>query len=169
MSEQNTDSNTTVTEETNSQAGEQANEFEAITSQEDFDRRIAARIARERKRFEDYDEIRAKAARLDELEEQNKTEAQRAAERLAAAEKRAAELELKATRAEVAAAKGVPADLLTGSTAEELEASADALIKFKEAAASRAHVAPHEGRGTSVSGEGAAGEFSRFFQTAVNN
>lgn len=170
MSEQNTDSTTTVAEETNSQDGEQqASEFEAITSQEDFDKRIAARIARERKRFEDYEDVKAKAARLDELEEQNKTEAQKAAERLEAAERRAADLELKAARAEVAAAKGVPADLLTGSTVEELSASADALIKFKEAAASRQHVAPNEGRGESVSGEGTAGQFARFLGEQLNN
>lgn len=71
------------------------------------------------------------AQRLAEIEAANKTEAERAAERLEAAEKRAAELELKATRAEVAAAKGIPAALLSGSTQEELEASADALIAFR--------------------------------------
>lgn len=115
------------TEETN----EQGTEFEPIASQEALDKIIQARIARERKRFEDYDELKAKASKLAEFEEAQKTEAQRAQERLEAAEKRAAELEAKATRAEVAAAKGVPAALLSGSTQEELEASADALIAFK--------------------------------------
>ena len=71
------------------------------------------------------------AKRLAEIEEASKTEAERTAERLAAAEKRAAELEAKALKAEVAAAKGVPAALLTGSTQEELEAAADALIEFR--------------------------------------
>lgn len=168
VSEQNTDSTTTVTEETDSQ-GQVESDFKAITSQEEFDKAIQARIARERKRFEDYEDVKAKAARLDELEAQNKTEAEKAAERLQAAEKRAAELEQKANRAEVAAAKGVPAELLTGSTVEELEASADALIKFKEAAASRGHVAPNEGRGESVSGEGTAGQFARFLGGQLNN
>lgn len=71
------------------------------------------------------------AKRLAEFEESQKTEAQKSQERLEAAEKRAAELESKATRAEVAAAKGVPVALLSGSTQEELEAAADALIAFK--------------------------------------
>lgn len=71
------------------------------------------------------------AKRLADLEESQKTEAQKTEERLKAAEKRAAELELKASRAEIAATKGVPASLLSGSTVEELEASADALIAFK--------------------------------------
>lgn len=109
------------------------------------------------------------AQRLAEIEESQKTEAQKATERLAAAEQRAAELELKANRAEVAAAKGVPADLLTGSTVEELTASADALIKFKEAAASRGHTAPFEGRGEAVSGEGTAGQFARFLGGQLTN
>jgi len=122
---------TTGTEETNGQSTE-AKEFQAITSQEDFDKAIQARIARERAKIPtDYDELKAKAAKLAEFEESQKTEAQKAQERLDAAEKRAAELEIKATRAEVAAAKGVPVELLTGSTQEELEAAAEALIAFK--------------------------------------
>lgn len=105
--------------------------FKAPASQEELDRIIQGRLDRERKRFADYDELRAKAAKLAEIEEANKTEAEKTAERLAAAEKRAAELEAKALRAEVAAAKGVPFALLTGSTQEELEAAADALIAFR--------------------------------------
>lgn len=117
-------------------AGEHTDEtteetFKAPASQEELDRIIQARLDRERKRFSDYDDIKAKAAKYAELEEANKTEAQKTADRLAAAEKRAAELEAKALRSEVAAAKGVPSALLTGSTQEELEAAADALIAFR--------------------------------------
>jgi hypothetical protein len=72
-----------------------------------------------------------KAKRFDEFEESQKTELQKAADRAAAAEAKAAEIEARAIRAEVAAAKGVPATLLSGSTQEELEASADALIAFR--------------------------------------
>ena len=130
MSEQT--AHTTGTEETNSQEQEAAKEFQAITSQEDFDKAIQARIARERAKIPaDYDDLKAKAAKLAEIEAANQTEAEKAAARADAAEKRAIELELRATRAEVAAAKGVPADLLAGSTQEELEASADALIQFR--------------------------------------
>lgn len=128
MSEQ---TSTAVAGENNEQSQEQAKEFEAITSQDDFDARIQARIARERNRFADYDDLKASAARLAEIDAANQTESEKVAERLAVAEKRAVELEAKATRAEVAAAKGVPAELLSGSTQEQLEASADALIAFK--------------------------------------
>lgn len=110
-------------------------------SQADLDRIIADRVSRERAKYADYDDVKAKAAEHDKLVDAQKTEAEKAAERLAAAEKRAAELEAKATRAEVAAAKGVPAELLAGSTQEELEASADSLIKFKSDTTNRMVVA----------------------------
>lgn len=71
------------------------------------------------------------AAKLAEIEEANKTAEQKTAERLAAAEAKAAELELKAARAEVAAEKGVPMGLISGSNRAEMEAAADALIAFK--------------------------------------
>ena len=106
--------------------------FKAPASQEELDRIIQARVARERKNIPtDYEELKAKAQKFAEWEEANKTEVQKSADRLAAAEKRATELEAKAIRAEVAAAKGVPSALLTGSTQEELEAAADALIAFR--------------------------------------
>ena len=72
-----------------------------------------------------------KAKAFDTLEEANKTELQKAADRAAAAETQLAQITARALRAEVAAAKGIPANLLSGSTQEELEASADALIAFK--------------------------------------
>ena len=146
---------TTGTEETN----EQGSTVEPIASQEALDKIVQTRIARERAKFADYDEIKAKADKLAELEESQKTEAQKAQERLEAAEKRAAELESKATRAEVAAAKGVPVELLSGSTQAELEASADALIAFKGKPSGP--VVPREGTPRNSSSEDPMREFAR--------
>lgn len=74
----------------------------------------------------------AEKARLyDEAQEQGKSELQKAQEAAAKAEARAAALESKVLRAQVAAAKGVDADLLSGSTLEELEASADRLLAWR--------------------------------------
>lgn len=149
---------TTGTEETNSQHHENA--FTPITSQEEFDKAIQARIARERAKYQDYDQLKADAAELAKIRESQKTEAEKAAEALAAAEKRAAELELKAARAEVAAAKGVPADLLTGSTQAELEASADALIQFRGEQQPKGLHIPNEGRQPAVNGGSTAELFA---------
>lgn len=102
-------------------------DFEPITSQEEFEKRLSGRLAREVKKYADYGELKEKASKLDELEtaaaEANKTWEQKYHDLLA--EKEAAELA--AVRAEVAADKGVPANRLKGSTREELEADADEL------------------------------------------
>lgn len=73
----------------------------------------------------------AKAKKLDEIELANKTELERVQAALEAAEKRAAETESTALRAQVALAKGLTptqAKRLVGSTLEELEADADELL-----------------------------------------
>jgi hypothetical protein len=72
-----------------------------------------------------------KAKRFDEFEESQKSEIEKLADRAAKAEAKAAEIEFRALRAEVAAEKGIPAGLLSGATLEELTASADALLAFR--------------------------------------
>lgn len=116
-------------------SGEEAREptsFDPITSQEEFDKRLASRLNRERAKFSDYDELKAKSTKLDELEAANKTELQKLTERAEAAEKRAATAEFDSLRASVAAAKGVPASNLSGNTREEMEAAADELIAWRD-------------------------------------
>jgi hypothetical protein len=73
-------------------------------TQEDVDRVVATRLAREKAKFSDYADLKAKADQLDALEEQQKTElerAQTAAEeaiaKAAAAEERANSVLVKAT------------------------------------------------------------------------
>lgn len=106
--------------------------FDPITSQEEFDKRLAARLGRERAKFSDYEAVKAKAAKFDDLEAANKSELQKLSERAEAAEKRATAAERAAERQSVAAAKGVPATSLMGDTREELEASADELIAWRD-------------------------------------
>lgn len=71
------------------------------------------------------------ASRLAEIEEASKSEAQKLAERAEKLAERAERAERDLARFEVAAERSVPANLLTGSTVEELNASADALLAFK--------------------------------------
>lgn len=105
--------------------------FTAPQSQEDLNKIIEARLARERAKYADYDSLKTAAEKLAEIEAANQTEAEKAQARLEAAERRATELEARALRAEVANEKGVPAKLLAGATREELEAAADELIAFR--------------------------------------
>ena len=132
MSEQ---TSTAVAGEQNEQTQEAAPEFEAITSQEDFDARIQARIARERAKIPaDYEELKAKATQYDTVfAELEQTKTELSTERAVS------------TRALVAAAKGVPEALLTGSSKEELESAADALIAFRGEQTSTQLVVPTEG------------------------
>lgn len=71
------------------------------------------------------------AKRLAEIEEANKTEQQKAIDRAEKAEREAAELRQQVLRRDVAAAKGIPAELadrLRGDDREALEADADTLL-----------------------------------------
>lgn len=53
-------------------------EFTPIQSQEDFDRRIQDRIARERAKYSDYDALKAAAGEFEQFKEASKTEQQKA-------------------------------------------------------------------------------------------
>lgn len=62
---------------------------------------------------------------LQAIKDRDKSDGEKLAEKLAAAEKRAADAEAQALRLEVAAEKGVKPRWLTGTTREELEAAAE--------------------------------------------
>ena len=76
-------------------------------------------------------DLKVKAGRLDEIEEAQKSELQKALDRADAAEKRAADAEIAHLRSSTAARYGVPEDLLTGSTADDLDAAAQKLLSFR--------------------------------------
>lgn len=115
-------------------------------TQADLDRIIGERLSRERAKFSDYDDLKSKAEQFQALEDEQKTEFQRLQEAYEAERSRASELEqslsakdlaiaereLAFTRSEVAREKGVPVETLTGASREELEASADALVKWRD-------------------------------------
>ncbi|AHY26832.1 scaffolding protein [Mycobacterium phage ZoeJ] len=69
---------------------------------------------------------------LKAIEDKEKSELQREREAREAAEKRAEQAEFTSLRNKVAAAKGVPASSLTGKTEDELNASADELIAWRD-------------------------------------
>lgn len=76
-------------------------------------------------------ELEAAEAKLRDLEDANKSEQQKLAERAEAAERKLAEAEARILRMEVAAAKGLSpsqAKRLVGATREELESDADELL-----------------------------------------
>jgi hypothetical protein len=78
-------------------------------------------------------EAQQRQERLEEYEEQNKSELERAQSKAAKAEGKAQEAEAALLRFQIAAEKQVPGealDLLSGKTREELEASADKILNL---------------------------------------
>lgn len=79
--------------------------FAAITSQEEFDRRIQERIARVKKELPpDYEDLKAAKAELDEIRAASQTELERLQAKLAEAEQRAEKAQAQAERQLVSAA-----------------------------------------------------------------
>lgn len=66
--------------------GAESGDFKAITTQADLDKIIGERVKRERDKYADVKDLRAKAAEFDKLTEANKSEVQKANDRAAAAE-----------------------------------------------------------------------------------
>lgn len=113
------------------------------------------------------------AKRLTELEEAQKTEAQRLTERADAEFERAQVAEAKLLRYQVASEAGVPANalkFLTGTTREEIEVSAkDVLELIGDAGKPRAPKPdPNQGR-TPSEATSPATEFASFIQQQLSN
>ena len=92
---------------------------------------VAKWKAMSRKHEQTAKENAAAAAKLAAIEEASKTEAQKAADKMAEYERRTLDAELKALRYEVGVEKGIPTKLLrylTGETKEEVEANATQLL-----------------------------------------
>ena len=107
---------------------------EKTYTQADIDRIVGERLARERAKYADYDDMKAKAEKFTEMEEAQKSELQKAQEKSAGLEK---ELEaLKAANAahqlreKIAGETGVPASLLTGDDEEAMKEQAKAILEF---------------------------------------
>lgn len=121
----------TVNQEVN--ATEETKEQKTFT-QEEIDQIIGARLAKIRATYSDYEDLKAKAAKFDEIEEASKTELQKMTERADALQ---AELEgmkkardLRDLRDKVAKETGVPANLLSGETEEACQEQAKAIMEF---------------------------------------
>lgn len=115
-------------------------------TQEQVDKIVESRLAREREKYSDYEDLKAqvqelKAAAAEKSKEadEKKTESEKLAEQLQSlqsqveTEKKAREkAELESLRAQVAQAKGLKPALagrLSGTTKEELEEDADSILE----------------------------------------
>ena len=106
----------------------QAQDAEPKTFDADYVRKLREESAKYRTAAKANEDA---AKRFVEIEEANKTEAQKLAERLAAAEAKALAAESRALRSDIAREGGVPPELLQGDTEEAMRASLAALLAFK--------------------------------------
>lgn len=112
-------------------------EAEKTFTQAELDQIIGERLKREREKYPDYDALKEKAAELDQIKEDAKSELQKATER---AEKLEAELsamkhteKVRTIREAVATQYGIPTNLLSGESEETCTEQAKALLEFKSA------------------------------------
>lgn len=66
--------------------------FVAPTSQDEFDRMVGARLARERAKYADYEDLKAKASKFDEVDAASKSELQKAQDAIAERDRQLADL-----------------------------------------------------------------------------
>lgn len=125
-----------------------ADEFKPITSQDELNRIIGERVKRAKPA--DYDDLKTKAAKLDEIEAANQTEAEKQAKRLADLEAELNNTRRESTRLKIAAEHGITdADdidlFLTGTDEETLTKQAKRLAE-RLADRKKSHVVPGEGK-----------------------
>ncbi len=103
-------------------------------TQAELDKVVADRLARERQKYEGFEDLKAKAARLDELEAASKTELQKATEKAQKLETELNNLKkaesVREIREKVATEKGIPVSLLTADTEEDCVKQAEGILSF---------------------------------------
>lgn len=111
---------------------------EKTFTQSELNAIISDRLKRESEKYADYETLKEKASRFDEIEEASKTELQKANERAAKLETELSQLrkneEIRTIREKVATEHGIPASLLSGDSEETCTEQAKALLEFKSAA-----------------------------------
>ena len=116
------------------EATEVAQEQEKTFTQAELDAIVGDRLKRERAKYEGFDAYKAKAEKLDAIEEQSKTELEKATEKANALQAEHDQLkradEIRSVREKIAAETGVPASLLTAETEEDCTAQAQALMAW---------------------------------------
>ena len=103
-------------------------------TQAEVDAIVSERLKRDRQKYSDYETLKEKAGKFDEMEEANKSELQKAVDRSNALQ---AELDkikaantIRDIRAKVAEETGVPANLLTATTEEGCKEQAQGILEF---------------------------------------
>lgn len=147
--------------------------FEPIQTQEEFDAILKKRLEREREKvtaevsakYANYDELAEKAKAYDEAQEAQKSEVQKAQEKIAQLEgdikKRDEADKQREMRAKVAKETGIPESLIQGTDEESMKAYAAQVAEFAKV---QTPAAPKDDKpGSFSSGEGGGDDEKRAF------
>jgi len=130
--------------------------FKPITSQDELNAALKDRLARERAKFADYNDLKKKAEQFDAAQDAAKTEAEKTADRIAALEREVTEAKSAALRSRIQAKFAIAdedADLfLTATDEDTLTKQAQRLAERAEDRKKNGNVVPREGR-TPASGD----------------
>lgn len=140
-----------------------ADEFKAITSQEELNNAIKARLDRERAKYADYKDLKAKADKLDEIENANRSEAEKATARITELETELANVRAESTRLRIASEHGITDSddirlFLTGTDEETLTAQAQRLADRTADRKKHGNHSPNEGKTPAASDKGSTEE-----------
>ncbi|WP_124712924.1 hypothetical protein [Mycolicibacterium nivoides] len=113
--------------------------FKAITSQDEFDKAVARRVARERKKYEGFEDFKTKAEQFDKLEAEKGSDIEKLTRRAEKAEGELTKLTEKLTKAErnelvrdIADEMGLPKKLakrVQGDSEEDIRADIEDLLE----------------------------------------
>lgn len=107
-------------------------------TQDELNAIVEDRLARDRKKYADYEELKGKALQFDELQESQKTELQKATEKAAALESEINALKeantLRDLRDKVATELQIPSSLLTATTEDDMRKQASEILAFAKGA-----------------------------------
>ena len=120
--------------EVKTQEQEEAQTEERTFTQAELNAIVQKRVGEVSAKYENYEELKAKALKFDQIEEESKSELQKATERADALEKELNSMKkadaMRSIRTKVAEETGVPVGLLTGETEEVCLEQAKAILDF---------------------------------------
>ena len=143
-------------------------EPERTFTQAEVDNIVGERLKREREKYADYADLKTKAGQFDELSKAHgeaQAETEKLKNQLSEMQK---QIEKRNARDKVSAETGVPGDLLTGDTEEEMKKQAEKLLAFRGSAPKYPTVSDG-GEVTKPGGGTTRQQFANWFEQNMNH
>lgn len=173
MDDSSTNTSTQDGNNTSGSTSDAGDGFKPIMSQDDLNRIIADRVSRERAKFADYKDLKAKADQFDQSQQANQSAEDRFNARIAELERQNAELARNTLRARIQAKFKIEDDdadlFLTGTDEATLTAQAQRLADRDADRKKNGNRAPTEGRTPPIPGADPVREYARNLFGAVTD